>query len=257
MKATFFQKPLEFGLVVEGERWQQGDRLRGTLNVRNHGAEPFALAGVRVDLCQGDLKKVRAKDSAAFRAMSSRKWESPATVAPGETVSMDWEFPTDLNFPITDATGSPFLVYGAGEANDKVGHLQLIFQPAPAILEFLDVFKTAQRFVTKSFRWSKGRTEAKLTPPDSPAFKMLEGAAVSFHLFASEEMELHYSFTVKVLQPHAAGVNEKKEKREVEQSLRKDEYRLPSGRVRHDVLEGAIRAALQTALSGGDAKSAT
>jgi len=43
MKGTFFQKPLELELNIEGESWKQGDSVYGNLVVKNHGPDSFSL----------------------------------------------------------------------------------------------------------------------------------------------------------------------------------------------------------------------
>lgn len=256
MKGTFFQKPLELSLVVEGESWQQGDSMSGTLQVRNHGGAAVSLSGLHVDLCVGELKKVRGKSADAFKILQTQAWTGPESIAAGATHSMDWKFATDLNFPITDSWASPFLVYGQGDAADRLGNLQLTFRAAPAIQDFLDVFKTAFRFVTKSQRsLVKGTLEVKLAPPDGQAYSKFEQVAVSFCFGEDETLELAYSLQTKKIVATVAGSETKKVTKKHEQTFRRDQYRLASGRIRHDVFEAAIREALEAAVAADPATS--
>ena len=50
MKGTFFQKPLELNLLVEGETWRQGDPITGSLTIKNHGSTEFALSELRMQV---------------------------------------------------------------------------------------------------------------------------------------------------------------------------------------------------------------
>lgn len=244
MKGTFFQKPLEFNLRIEGETWNQADAISGELIAKNHGAEPVALETLGVGLAHGELKKVRLKSPEAFDVLASQKFEGGQMLEPGKEARLSWKFETDRNCPISDSTKSLFIVYGQGDATEKLGQLQLTIRPYWIIQEFLSTVTTQFRFVVKTLKWSKGRVEAKLAPPDSKAFAMLEHLTLSFR-FEEETLDVKYVFQVKKLEATAANVDVKKDKREVEQSFAKHEYLTPSGRIGFERLEAAIREALQ------------
>ena len=76
MRGAFFQKPLEFRLLVEGESWNQGDPIAGSLSVMNHGAEEIPHHEMAIFLACGELGKVRLKSPDAFRA--GRKFKASA-----------------------------------------------------------------------------------------------------------------------------------------------------------------------------------
>ena len=47
MKGTFFQRPVEYNLWIDGESWRQGDTVSGELTVRNHRCRIMAKLGLR------------------------------------------------------------------------------------------------------------------------------------------------------------------------------------------------------------------
>jgi hypothetical protein len=245
MKGTLFQKPLEFNLHVEGESWKQGDPVRGSLLVKNHGTESVALSEIRVHLAEGGLKKVRLKTPGAFEVLSSISGPEVGLLEPGKEATIPWSFLTDRNSSITDSFNSPFLVYGRGEALETLGQLQLFFHPYEIIQEFIKIIGTRFRFVVKSQRGVKRGVDIKLVPPaGSKAFSSLEHLVLSFR-FEGETLELRYSFQVKKLEASAAAVDVKKQKSELEQSFTPEQYRVPSGRVNDELLESAIGEALK------------
>lgn len=243
MKGSFFQKPFEYRLVVEGETWAQGETLRGSLEARLHGGSD-PLPKLRLQLANGELKKVRAKDPAAFEPVHS------IALAPksfGEPV--EWSIPTRLDFPITDSGSSLFLLYGReDEPAQSLGQLQLNLVPAPVIQEFIRIFTIRFRFVLKTLKaGKKGSVEAKLTPPAGSALSNLEFAAVKFS-FAAEDLNVAYSFQVKTVDAtSASSLTFKKAKRETQQDFQKSSYLTPSGRFDDDAFEAGIREALKEA----------
>ena len=243
MKGAFFQKPLEFQLRVEGETWHQGNPVHGTLEVKNHGSEPFPLVNARIELALGGLKKVREKVPGAFRPIAALPWEGSAVLAPGESASFSWSFQTDRNCPITDTGHSLFLLYGAGDAPEKMGQLQLAFQPDAIVLEFLKTLSIQFRFVKKTQKSTKDHVETKLSPPDSKNFSMLEYLFLLTR-FEGDELGLRYRFQVKKVKPTPGSPEVAKDKKEIEQRLGSAQYLQPSGRINFDAFENAIREAL-------------
>ncbi|MCM2278930.1 MAG: hypothetical protein NDJ89_12715 [Oligoflexia bacterium] len=235
MRGVFFQKPREFVLEVEGESWRQGEQIRGTLTIRDHGAS--APAPARVLLAEGALKKVRERSPEAFEVLAS------AVTKPGETV-FSWSFPLARDFPITENTSSPFLLYGTSEAPPELGQLQLNIRPHEVIEQFLDTLRVHFRFVQKSRRSSKGWVDVRLSPPDARNLGMLEYLVLGLRLDESEALELRYQFQLKKIEATAAAFDVKKLRKIAESRIESHEYRLPSGRFQHERFEADIRKAL-------------
>ena len=243
MKGTFFQQPLEFNLRVEGESWNQGDPLSGVLTLKNHSPTALTSLNPCFHLALGELKKVRLKAPDAFEVIASGSFPTLDSLAPQAEASFPFQIPTDRNCPITDSTDSLFLLYGRGDSLEKLGQLQLQFQPFPLIQELVKTLEIHFRFITKTRKSNKNRVEVKLSPPDSRAFTMVEHLLLSLH-FQKETLEASYTFHVKQVEPSAASYTLKKAKKEFKQSLPPSQYLLASGRTNHEALEAAIDQAL-------------
>lgn len=243
MRGTFFQRPVEFKIQIDGESWNQGAPVAGTLVVKNHGNEPLALEGIHVDLAHAQLRKVRSKDAEAFDVLATAKLDAQAPLAQGQEATMDWSFQTDRNCPITDNTSSLFVVYGRGSTPDQLGQLQLNVQPFALIQDYLQEFTTQFRFILKSKKFTKNGVEAKLEPPDSKAFATLEGVSIFFR-FDGESLETKWVFNVKGLEATAASVDTKKKKKDLTQVLTREQYLTSTGRVNHDKIVQAAKEAL-------------
>lgn len=243
MKGTFFKKPLELKIQVEGEKWQQGQTVSGVLEVKNHGSDPVVLSGLRVDLAVGNIKKVHAKAADVFDVLHTVVLGDGATLKAGESATYPWSFATDINCPVTDTSNSLFILYGSGEFPDGMGHLQVAMHPTQLIEEFLDTFKVQFRFVKKTQRSSKGWVNVKLAPPDSRAFSKLEYVTVSFRL-KDKNLEVSYEFHMKKVKAAPMTPAPEKEKLTHDQQLTPQEYLMPSGRPNFDRMESAIRESL-------------
>jgi hypothetical protein len=253
VKATFFQKPLEFNLTIEGESWRQGDAVSGTLLVKNHGAQEIDSSEIRVILAHGAISKVRKKDSGAFHVLTFQPMPAQK-VSPAGQASFSWKFETDRNCTVTEKSASLFILYGKGDAPevpgalDSLGQIQLVFHPEWVIEEFLKSLQTQYRFVLKSMKSSKGWLECKMVPPSARHFASVEQLLLSFH-YDDDSLKVHYEFDVKKLEALAATTSLSKQKREFEQTFSSTEY-LRNGRFNFDFVEASIRDVMAQISSG-------
>lgn len=242
MKGIFFQKPMELSLLVEGEKWRQGDSIAGNLTIKNRGTDTLSVDDIRVHLAYGELKRVRAKSPDAFEILETAQGPSGIVAVSGE-VSWSWKFSTDRNAPITDGSKSLFLLYGKGDALDQVGQLQLCVEPEMIIQDFLSTLQTEFRFVVKTMKSSKGFVEVKLSPPSAKSFATLEALILSAR-YEQDVLIVRYEFKVKKIEATAAAFDIKKLQKKTEQKFSAQDYRLPSGRTNFAHMEAAIREAL-------------
>ena len=240
MKGTFFQKPLEFRLEVDGEMWAQGDKITGSLVAKNHGSDPVTLNEFRVALAHGELKKVRAKSPEAFKILNTATGPSGAKLEAQNEFTLPWSFETNRNGPITDTSSSLFLLYGRGDVNEQLGQIQLTMNPDSVIQEIIQIFVIAFRFVVKTRKFAKGSVEVKLAPPDAKAFAAVEQLILNF-CYEGETVHLSYSFGVKKVEATASSFEMVKDKKVFAQSFTPGQYRTASGRFNHDPIETTIR----------------
>lgn len=249
MKGTFFQKPFEFKLAVEGESWRQGDAISGSLSVKNHGAEEVSIQDLQISLVHGNLNEVRLKRPEAFEIISTVSLGIPQKLRLSQEKAFPWNFQTDRNCPITDKSGSLFLLYGISSAAEKQGQIQLPVIPANLIEEFIKTLQTQFRFVVKTQKFNRGNVEVKLAPPTAREFVAVEQLVLLLR-FEGEKLETRYTFQVKKIEALSGTMNLKKDKKDFQQSFEPSDYRLPSGRYNHERIEGAVREILGTFGSG-------
>lgn len=231
MKGTYFQKPFEFNLIVEGESWKQSDPVSGTLVMKNHGTQEEPLSSFQVSLAYG-----KAPDG--FEVLTSVAADGSRKLPAKGEERLSWKFDLDRNCPVTEKSKSLYLLYGKSDSPEKMGQLQLIVHPFWVIQSFLDTLQTQFRFVLKTQKSNKGSVEVKLAPPSSKAFAVIESLVLQMK-FEGEQFQVRYLFNVNKIDA-SAGMTLKKAKQELEQSYRKDEYQTPSGRYNHERMEAAV-----------------
>jgi len=261
VKATFFQKPLEFNLNIEGESWRQGDTVSGSLLVKNHGSEAVDASEIHVVLAHGAISKVRKKDAGAFTPIATQSMgpnvsghDLSGKIPPAGQASFSWKFETERNCTVTEKGTSLFILYGrtesldAPDTNNSLGQIQLVIHPYFIIEEYLKSLQTQFHFVLKSLKSSKGWLQCKIAPPASRNFASVEQLLLSFR-FEGDVLQVHYLFDVKKLEALAATTSLSKQEREFEQSFNSMQY-LRNGRFNFDLIEASIRDVM-TQLSPG------
>ncbi|MEK6626684.1 MAG: hypothetical protein AABY86_17075, partial [Bdellovibrionota bacterium] len=109
-----------------------------------------------------------------------------------------WSIPLVETAPITDKSGSLFLVFGNLGDKTKGGHLLITVGPGFIIQEYLKIFENFFRFKAKELRQSKDMIQIKMTPPASKEFSSTEGLLL-FIKNQAGKLELKYEFTIKKL----------------------------------------------------------
>jgi len=247
MRGTTFQKPLEFKLFVNGESWQQGDSLSGTITVASHSDNKESLKDMKLFLALGSERKVKSKAADAFKVLSEIDLKSPSSLdAKKHTDALKWHVELDANCAITDTAGSLYLLYGHGKT-EVLGHLQIHIQPRRHFTDFAEVFEIQHRFAQKYKKSKKGKVEIKLAPPSGKKFAAMDQLYLLFRM-DGETLEVNYLFNVKKLD--AATMKLRKEKIAFEQSFQPSEYLLFNGRLNKTFIEEKVQGILGELKSG-------
>jgi len=243
LKGTSFQKPLEFRIQVDGESWTQGSVIEGTLEAHNHDTAPIGPEKFRLFVAHGDLKKVKAARVGGFDALV------PIDLSPeqgtGNGIRSRWKLQLEPNTPITDKSGSLFLLYGATEDPISLGHLQLMIEPRQIYQDYVDILKTDFRFSERYKKSKKEKVEVKMMPPEGgSAYATVEQLLVYFSL-DGDRLHVQYQFSVKEIDAMESGVEIKKRKKTFEQTFGPSEYLLSNGRLKFDHIQAAIQKILE------------
>jgi len=239
MKGTFFQKPLEYKLYVEGESWNQGDRITGTLTIKNHQGDLPSPSEASLYLGLGQSKKVKAKADHAFTDLIPIALKNSENGSRGE---LTWETQLKPNCSITHTGSSLYFLYGKGEDPNQLGQLQANVIPRSIFLELIKIFEITFRFIVKFKKPKNDSVEVKLSPPDGKAYPSIEHLNLLIRM-NEDNMEVKYIFSVKELDVSTSALIIKKVKKEFEQSFTPDQYQVAfNQRLNHDVILKSIEA---------------
>lgn len=239
MKGTFFSKPLEWNIETEKESWTQGEGLKGTLRVKNHGAEPVNLKDAGSAIAYADIKKVHARTEGAMK-FDMKETFADVELAPQETKELTFNLTLPSNCAVTDKKASYFLTYGKDASEN---HLMLKVEPKPLFGKVIGLLDTFHRFKLKEYKASKNGVEYKLIPPTSRDMANLESLNLIFSM-NGENLQMDYDFQVRKLD--TAGVTTKVNKVgvKIQKVLTPREYSLGRDMINQDTLlkslEGVI-----------------
>lgn len=222
MKGNFFAKPLEYKLDVNGESWQQGSMLQGSLIIANHGAETILVKDLGIHLCFGNNKKIKAKDGKAFEVIDSKLPDTETILSKSET-SIDFNFALNSNAPITEKTQSLYLVCGDINHPFDGGMLELNIAPIKAVSDFMEIFQTFFKFKFKTLKNKKDWVAVQVTPPDSKDWVNIQ--KLNLHMKVEDQkLNINFIFNLKKLSFDSTLTGTKDSKLEVPIIMEKKDY---------------------------------
>ncbi len=239
MKATFFNKPLEWNIETKEESWTQGEVVKGTLRLKNHGTELVSLENSGIALAFAEIKKVHARVPGALK-LDAKTLFPESTIAAGTSLELPFALPIAPNAPVSDKKGSMFLAYGR---NLEENHLQLSVNPRALFGKVIGLMDTFQRFKLKEYKTVKQGVEYKLLPPTSRDMANIDSLLLTFGM-DQDVLKLLFEFQVKKIE--TSGVTNKIEKSSVkiEKSLTPKEYSLGRDMIHQDSLLKIIESVI-------------
>lgn len=246
MKSTIFLKPLEYNIIADGERWHQGEKIKGVLKIKNHSMESVELPLLKISLAGGNFKKIKAHDKKA--------WEHLAAIALGEKISLGaseekefaWNFQLPEDCQITDKSGSVYLTFFDHEGAMPAGQLELVIDPKLVIHQFLEIFQNFLRFKVVQTKFSKGMVEIKLNPPSSKEMNNIESLVLRMKE-VDKTLELEYTFNTHAFEMVAGNLLAQKKMKQVSQKLTAKEYTIYGDSLNHDFIKSSISAVIKEA----------
>lgn len=252
MKGTFFVKPFELNASVQGEKWGQGDSVKGILTVTNRHHDQMSLQNLGVTLANADAKKLAAKDPKAFDPFEKIFFAENDSLAPGESKELHWSFPLALDFPLTQKSSTPCLIFGKIDQLEAGGILQMQVGPIEIINKYIELFENFLRFKNKGMKSKKGHIEYKLQPPGSKEFSFIESLTVLIRLDENDlDIDYHFKVSKIAFDAPGLGVGSKKEEVKINQRLGKNEYLIYGNAINQDVVLQRIREVMAKAKGGG------
>jgi len=249
MRGVFVSNQIEYRVEVTGEEFCQGDILPCSLTARNHAASPQTIAGLRLELACGSMKKIKDKAPDAFKVLAQAPDSGPAEIAPGQQVAVSCEFPLDTNCIISEKTQSLHLLYGSREASASPGQALLTILSHRHTRQILSILESSLQFIPKGIKSAEDWLQARFKPPTERRLSFLEELTLCFH-FEGDVLLLKYLFKVKAFEASALSVGVKKVKSELAQRLERKDYLLTEEAVNHPYIETRIEEALTTVSTG-------
>jgi hypothetical protein len=223
MKGIIFLKPLEYNVEAIGERWRQGDKIKGTLTLKNHSADKIELSFLKIKLAEGNYKKIKAKDAKAWSTLNESLLCDAVTVGPSADQNYSFEFVIPETSPITDKNGSLYLAFYDKDDTQPAGHIELVIEPKQTIQYVLQVFENFARFKVKEIKNGKKSVEVKLMPPASRETSNIDSLILSL-AESDKTLSLNYQFNLRGIDLSSGTMQTQKITKEIEQKFTSKQY---------------------------------
>ena len=115
MRSTFFDRPLEYQLLTAKEEWLQGEPIEGKLSIRNMNEERVGTSTIDVLLAYGNFRKIKAGEENCWSVLHLENIQKDLSLEGNQQLTYDWRLNLPSDAPITDKSGSLFLLFGGGD----------------------------------------------------------------------------------------------------------------------------------------------
>ncbi len=240
MKGTTFLRPYELCLEIDGEKWLQGDKIKGEISLKCHSDGSEIITNLNIMLVHGLFKNIKNSKTDSLNIISSQILGENIEVDSKNDFKKDWEFKLEQDAPITDKNGSLYVFYGIGDDLSSYGSLQLEVDLVEELTNYLKVFEDFIRFKVHHKKYKKGLTEVRLLPPKTQELGSLEYLTCFLRL-VDRNIEIKYIFKTKKIQATVGMEFEViKTEKEFNQILTPDDYLRYGNAVNHDGIKKSI-----------------
>ena len=243
MKGTTFLKPLEFILEAIGEKWSQGDKIKGSLKIRNHSGDNITLPLVKIMLAEGNYKKIKAKDAKAFSKIEESDVGSNIALLGNEEKEFPFEFKISETSSITDKNGSLYLAFFDKDDTQPASHIELVIEPRPVIKQTLEIIENFIRFKVKEMKSVKGMVEVKLMPPSSREMSNIDSLILSLSE-KDKTLTLKYAFNLRGIDMSSGTMQTQKKTKDFEQVFTSKQYMIYGDSLNQDFIIASLQSIL-------------
>ncbi len=246
MRSIFFEKGIEYQLEINGENWNQGGYITGTLTTKNVNETDITLNSINIVLAHGLKKPIKEKKKITWEVIEKIILCENLSIQSKNFESFNWNINLGTDCPITDNKGGLYLLFGGEDVFSRGGMLDLKIKIHPILQNFLQTFTTQFRFLEKHQKRKHDFVEVKLLPPESREFPNLESVTCLLKI-KNENFVINYSFKMKTLGRSGQQMKINKKNREFFQTISKDNYLQIGGFPNRMYLREKINEALNTA----------
>ena len=246
MRSTFFQQPLQHQIEIDGENWDQGEKINGKLIIRNMSSETVVVNASQVILAYGLKKSIKEGNESPWEVLEKQVLTKNISLPAGGEQLYKWVFKLATDCPISDKRGGLFLLFGGEDTLYEGGRIDLPVNLHPILQNFLQTFSTQFFFLEKYQKRKSEWTEVKLVPPESKEFPNLDFVRCLLRI-SQDHLEAHYLFKMSGLGRSGQKMTVTKKDREIKQKIPSERYLLPGGFPNRECFRENINEALNIA----------
>jgi hypothetical protein len=126
MKGTVHINPLEYNIETSGEKWRQGESIKGLLKIKNNSGASVEIPALKISLSSGNYKKVKLNDTKSWEKIEESVLTNDFFLNGHEEKEFPWAFLLAEDCRITDKDGSIYLRFLNHQEDLPSGNIELV-----------------------------------------------------------------------------------------------------------------------------------
>ena len=102
MRSVYIQQPLEYQIEVGGESWNQGEVVKGQIQIRNMSSKTVAVKTFQIILAHGLKKACKEGTMVPWEVLEKQVVAQDITLQAGSELTFGWNFDLSTDCQITD-----------------------------------------------------------------------------------------------------------------------------------------------------------
>lgn len=243
MKSSLIELDMDLSLDIEGQKWNQGDIIRGCLLLKNKSKNTIDPRVFKLIFIYADIKKFKNVSDSSYKEFLSLELKEQKLV-PNEEVKIPWEIKLDLNAPVACKKYAPYVLWGNLEKKTPAS-LMINISPHVTIEKIIELWQNFFRFSLKEYFSSKdGWLEIKFNPPIAKEYATLEGLNLKFKRI-DNKLLIDARSTLKLLRADTTGMKVEKKENMFTAEWREKDYLLLPTSVNQDFVCSQIKIIIE------------
>jgi hypothetical protein len=232
MKSSIVESSLDKVLNIQGEKWEQGQKIQGDLTFINKSNNAHDIPAFQIMIAYVDNKKFKALEENSFKEIYRIDFKA-FTLSPKESHKIPWEFQLDNNAYISDKKHSLYILWG--DLTKKIPpSLMLNVEPHINIKKIIEYWEVFFRFIKKDIiSLPDSSLEIKLNPPASKEFATLDHLKLKLKREPGQ-LQLLTKSSLKTIKADTSGMSLAKSEKKVEMLWDEKKYLLMPGHLNQD-----------------------
>lgn len=243
MKSSIVGQDFDLLLELHGQKWLQGDLIRGSLEIINKTQKTISPKVFDLSFVYADIKKFKNLSESSYREFIKINLNEQ-TIAPTQKMKIPWELKLDLNAPVECKKYAPYILWGDLDKKPPAS-LMVKISPCESIEKIIEIWRNFFRFSLKDYlSVNDDWIEYRFNSPLAKEYAKLDTLVVKFKR-EENKLLIFAKSTLKLIAADTSGMKIDKKENTLNAEWKEKEYLLMPNFLNQEYVCAQVKAILE------------